>query len=281
MVHIGRMLYPVAALVTVSSVFGCGGQNSDSLPSASTSMSPASATNSPTRSPIRVNGYLETTDSHVLFLLINGSAGYVGGQASEATADWTVPSGMQGKSAQFNAQLAGSVVGSAVQIDLGGVLWTGQITVGGMTLLVPDSSGRLVSRTFRSATSDDYNAAVSTLGGSVVAARSSATASASAATATAAAGQQRRADANATAIAVQRATVEAAKLRSCVATGGHIATKADTAIPEGWCASNIKGNPSGMGGSDCSFAGLPFNGDGTIRTSAYETSKDFYPGCFN
>jgi hypothetical protein len=157
-----------------------------------------------------------------------------------------------------------------VQIDIEGVRWSGQTTATGITLLIPDSHGKLDSHAFKVATSDDYSSAVSRLGGSVVAARATATVH-----------QQQQIDAQATAAARAKAQLDALRQQSCAAIGGHIATAADKADPPGDCASNLSGSVSGKPGADCEFASVTFESDGAIRKSAYDVSKLFYPGCFN
>jgi hypothetical protein len=71
-----------------------------------------------------------------------------------------------------------------------------------------------------------------------------------------------------------KAAVQATQVTSCAAIGGHVDTRS------GWCASTVKGNPSGQPGSDCSYASVPFNPDGTLAKWSSSTSRDSYPGCF-
>lgn len=89
--------------------------------------------------------------------------------------------------------------------------------------------------------------------------------------------RQEAAQASATAAALEAA--DAAKKKatqdsSCAAIGGRVDTT------WGWCASTVKGNPSGEPGSDCSYAQVAFNPDGTLAKWSSSTTKDSYPGCF-
>ncbi|WP_426997980.1 hypothetical protein [Pseudarthrobacter sp. N5] len=89
--------------------------------------------------------------------------------------------------------------------------------------------------------------------------------------------RQKAAQASATAAALEAA--DAAKKKatqdsSCAAIGGRVDTT------WGWCASTVKGNPSGEPGSDCSYAQVAFNPDGTLAKWSSSTTKDSYPGCF-
>jgi hypothetical protein len=94
------------------------------------------------------------------------------------------------------------------------------------------------------------------------ASQASAAAQATAAASAAAAAEQKKAD------------VQATQTKSCAAIGGKV-------DPDwGWCASTVPGNPSGKPGSDCKYANVAFNPDGTLATWSSSTTKDFYPGCF-
>jgi hypothetical protein len=68
--------------------------------------------------------------------------------------------------------------------------------------------------------------------------------------------------------------VQATQEKSCAAIGGTVDPK------WGWCASTVQGNPSGEPGSDCEYASVAFNPDGTLATWSSSTTKDSYPGCF-
>jgi hypothetical protein len=78
----------------------------------------------------------------------------------------------------------------------------------------------------------------------------------------------------AAALAQQRAAVQAEQQRSCTEIGGRVDTD------WGWCASTVQGNPSGKPGSECKYASVAFNPDGTIAKYSYDSDKDFYPSCF-
>jgi pyruvate/2-oxoglutarate dehydrogenase complex dihydrolipoamide acyltransferase (E2) component len=94
-----------------------------------------------------------------------------------------------------------------------------------------------------------------------------------AAQASAAAASQAAASA-AAAAAKQTAAIQAEQQRSCAAIGGRVDAE------WGWCASTVKGNPSGNPGAECENANVAFNTDGSIADYAYTTDKDFYPSCF-
>ena len=273
----------IGAVSVAIGTSACGGGPSVNAGPASP-RAPA-ATGTPT---VSVPGYLEATAGYVLFLTFSSQTGATDGQLNTAGADAVAVSGLAGKAVHFT----GEFNGSNVAIDINGVRWAGQTTSTGMTFLIPDSSGRLVSHAFSKATSNDYNAAVSKLGVAVTGTRAAATVSASgearrladAQTATAAsatADTRRRVAAQATATAQRQVQINEAKQQSCAAIGGHVATKADTAIPEGWCASNTQGSPIGKVGADCAFASTTFTVDGTIDKGHLSTTKIFYPGCFN
>jgi hypothetical protein len=93
-----------------------------------------------------------------------------------------------------------------------------------------------------------------------------------AATAAASAGASR--SAAAASEAQEQAAVIATQERSCAAIGGEV----DDSM--GMCHSTVPGNPSGQPGSECEFAWVGFNRDGTIWQGGLETERDFYPGCF-
>ncbi|MHA7289553.1 hypothetical protein ACX80V_07905 [Arthrobacter sp. MDT3-24] len=90
----------------------------------------------------------------------------------------------------------------------------------------------------------------------------------------AASSQAAKATTEAADAAKDKAAVQATQSSSCAAIGGQV----DTNL--GWCASTVKGNPSGKPGSDCSYASVAFNPDGTLASWSSSTTRDFYPGCF-
>jgi hypothetical protein len=204
-----------------------------------------------------------------VFLSFTSTGGFVDGQLTSATADSSADSGVRGSVSGFTAQ----ITGSTVTVNIGGVRWSGQMTATGMTLLIPDSTGKLVAHSFNVATSDDYNTAVSKLGAAVTSARAAAAASATAV-------QRRRNEAQATATDQQQAQLDAAKQQSCAGIGGHVPTAAEDKYFAGNCVSNIKGSASGKPGADCELTQVTFNTDGTISKNSYDVAKIFYPGCF-
>lgn len=246
----------------------CGGgdsQASVNLPSATTaSGSHIAAAPSPTKE-VTIGGYLESTNAQVVFLSLTASEALADGQLTSATADPSTDSGVRGSTTSLTAK----IVGSTVTIDIGGVQWSGQKTKAGLVLIIPDGSGKLVTHSFTAATSADYNTAVTNLGQGVVRARLTAAANASA---------ERLRQATATARAL--ATLDAAKEKSCLAIGGHIAGTSDSKFYEGNCVSNILGSASGQLGTACELTEITFSHDGVIDKGSYDIARIFYPGCF-
>jgi hypothetical protein len=74
--------------------------------------------------------------------------------------------------------------------------------------------------------------------------------------------------------AKEKAAIEGTQASSCAAIGGRVDTN------WGWCASTVRGNPSSKPGSDCSYASVAFNPDGTLAQWSSSTTRDSYPGCF-
>jgi hypothetical protein len=156
----------VAALAASTWLASCGETARDNNSSSST----ATKASSP-GTPVSIQGYLETRDTSVWFLILPSESGNVGGQLNTAIADRYSQSGVVGYTTPVMVHIAGAAVGSQVTVVGSGVSWKGQVIGSGLAVLIPDSNGKLVQHTFNAASSDDYNAAVGRLGSAVLASR--------------------------------------------------------------------------------------------------------------
>jgi hypothetical protein len=154
----------IGVMATVLGASACSGTDSQDTPSPSASRS-AQRQGAPTTSAgVSIHGYLESTETVVRFLVFTSNVGYIDGQLTTASADSSTGAGVRGDVTAFTARISGSGIGAGVEIDIEAVRWSGKTTASGMTLLIPDSSGKLVSHSFKPASSSDYNAAVGIIG---------------------------------------------------------------------------------------------------------------------
>ncbi len=207
-------------------------------------------------------GYLAEATRYAAFLQLTTSGTSVTGTWQSATLEGTTV-----RPASYTVAGSWDSAGH-LTLTLGDAqTYSGTWQSDGLTVSIPQSDGSLASLHFAISDTTSYNAAVGALQSEAAHA--------------AAVQQEQRQQAAASASAAASAAaaaLEAARERSCVAINGHVDHTGG--MLNGWCDSNVAGDPSGEAGSDCANAQLPFNDDGTIRRTFLETANAFYKGCW-